>query len=102
MTTTEMKIKDEEMRAQVEEALDMIRPALMMDGGDCELLDVADGVVKIRMMGACHGCGIAEMTLQMGIQQILLEYVPDLRGLEAVDLFGNIVYADYIEPPEEE
>jgi Fe-S cluster biogenesis protein NfuA len=100
MTSTTLT-NDEAMRQQVEEALEMIRPALMMDGGDCELVDVQDGIIKIRMMGACHGCGVAEYTLQMGIEQILLEYVPEMRGLEAVDMLGRPVFADYLQPDEE-
>jgi Fe-S cluster biogenesis protein NfuA len=74
----------EDVRKQVEEVLDKIRPALMMDGGNIELLDVVDGVVTVRLMGACHGCPSASMTLQYGIEQALREHVPEIERLVAV------------------
>ncbi len=58
------------MKERVQEALDKIRPSLQADGGDCELVDVsADGVVKLRLTGACNGCPMSTMTLKMGIER---------------------------------
>jgi Fe-S cluster biogenesis protein NfuA len=67
---------------QVEAALDTIRPAIAMDGGNVELLDIQDGVVTLRMMGACGGCPMSTMTLKQGIEQRLRETV---RGITRVD-----------------
>jgi Fe-S cluster biogenesis protein NfuA len=66
---------------QVEAALDTIRPAIAMDGGNVELLDIEDGVVTLRMMGACGGCPMSTMTLKQGIEQRLRETV---RGITRV------------------
>jgi Fe-S cluster biogenesis protein NfuA len=74
----------DDIRTKVEEVLDKIRPALMMDGGNIELVDVIDGVVTVRLMGACHGCPSSTMTLQYGIEQALKEYVPEVERLVAV------------------
>jgi Fe-S cluster biogenesis protein NfuA/nitrite reductase/ring-hydroxylating ferredoxin subunit len=65
-----------EDRIQVEEALDEIRPYIESHGGDLELLDVADGVVHVRMSGACHGCAASAMTLRRGIEEKLRERYP--------------------------
>lgn len=67
---------------RVEAALDTIRPAIAMDGGNVELLDIQDGVVTLRMMGACGGCPMSTMTLKQGIEQRLRETV---RGITRVD-----------------
>ncbi len=73
------------MREQVETALDDVRPALQRDGGDVELVEVTDeGVVKVRLTGACHGCPMAAMTLQMGIERYLKQRVPEVKTVEAV------------------
>lgn len=67
--------------AQVQEVLDLIRPALHMDGGDCEFLGSDDGFIKIRFVGACGGCPSSSMTLQFGIEQTLKEKVPGVKGV---------------------
>jgi len=70
-------------RAQA--ALDEIRPAIQMDGGDVELVDITDeGVVQVRMVGACGGCPMSMVTLQAGIERILKRKVPEVTGVEAV------------------
>lgn len=74
----------EDIKGKVEEVLDRIRPALMMDGGNVELVDVVDGVVTVHLMGACHGCPSATMTLQYGIEQALKEHIPEVERLVAV------------------
>ncbi|PZN07305.1 MULTISPECIES: NifU family protein [Thermaerobacter] len=73
------------MREQVEQALESIRPAIQMDGGDIELVDVDEnGVVRVRLVGACVGCPMSIMTLKAGIERILRERVPGVTDVEAV------------------
>jgi len=71
------------MRERIEKALAKIRPALQADGGDVELVDVNDGVVKVRLKGACHGCPMATMTLQQGIERTLKKEVPEIKEVVA-------------------
>jgi Fe-S cluster biogenesis protein NfuA len=72
------------MREKVEAALAQIRPALRADGGNVELVDVEEGVVKVRLTGACGGCPMATMTLRDGIEQVLKEQVPEVKEVIAV------------------
>jgi Fe-S cluster biogenesis protein NfuA len=73
------------MREKVEKALAKIRPALQADGGDAELVDVTDdGVVKVKLVGACAGCPMASVTLSAGIERTLKEEVPEVKRVEAV------------------
>ena len=73
------------MKQQVEEALNDIRPQLQADGGDIELVEVTeDGIVKVRLMGACSGCPGAQMTLQLGVERAVKERVPEIKAVEAV------------------
>ncbi len=70
---------------RVEAALDMIRPALIMDGGNVDLVDVTpEGVVLVRLVGACHGCPASTMTLKAGIEATLKEQVPEVTRVESV------------------
>ncbi len=71
------------MLEKVKAALDSIRPALQADGGDVVLLGVDDGVVKVRLTGACSGCPMATLTLKEGIEQRLKELVPEVKSVEA-------------------
>jgi len=61
---------------EVERVIEKVRPFLLRDGGDCELIDVEDGIVKLRLLGACGSCPSATMTLKMGIERILKEELP--------------------------
>ena len=72
------------MREQVEKALDEIRPALQADGGDIELVDVNEetGVVEVKLVGACAGCPMSQMTLQMGVERTLKAKVPGVTKVE--------------------
>jgi len=70
------------MRESVERALEKIRPALQADGGDIELVDVVDGVVKVRLKGACGGCPMSQMTLKMGVEKTLKKDVPEVKSVE--------------------
>lgn len=73
------------MREKVELALNKVRPALQADGGDVELVEVGgDGVVKVRLKGACGGCPMSQMTLKMGIERILKKEVPEVTSVESV------------------
>ena len=73
------------MKEQIEKALDKIRPALQRDGGDIELVDVEEnGVVKVRLTGACSGCPMSQMTLKEGIEKTIREAVPGIKGVESV------------------
>lgn len=72
------------MREKVEKALDKIRPSLMADGGNVELVDVEDGVVKVRLTGACGGCPMSQMTLKMGIERMLRQEIPEIKEVQSV------------------
>ncbi len=68
----------------VDNVLDTIRPALMADGGNVELVDVEDGIVKLRLQGACVGCPMSQMTLRMGIERELRKHLPDIQQVISV------------------
>jgi Fe-S cluster biogenesis protein NfuA len=72
------------MNEKVEKALDKIRPALMADGGNVELVEVKDGVVKVKLTGACAGCPMSQMTLKMGIERQLKSEIPEIKEVVAV------------------
>jgi len=72
------------MRERVEAVLAKIRPALLADGGDVKLVDVSEGVVKLKLTGACAGCPMSTMTLKGGIERILKEQVPEVKEVIAV------------------
>ena len=72
------------MREKVEAALNKIRPALQNDGGDVELVDVSDGIVKVKLTGACGGCPMSTMTLKMGIERIIREVIPEIKEVVSV------------------
>lgn len=69
---------------QVQDVLDKLRPFLLRDGGDCELVDVEDGIVKLRLLGACGSCPSSTITLKAGIERALLEEVPGISEVEQV------------------
>ena len=73
-----------DLRKRVEATLSLVRPNLQADGGDVELVGIEGGVVKVRLKGACHGCPMAAMTLQMGIERILKSQVPEVEAVENV------------------
>jgi len=73
------------MKEKVAQVLDEIRPSLQADGGDVELVEVTeDGIVKVKLTGACHGCPMAQMTLSNGIEQYLKKAIPEVKGVEAL------------------
>ena len=70
------------MKEKVQAVINEIRPNLQADGGDIELVDVtADGIVKVRLQGACRGCPGAAMTLKNGVERILKEKIPEVKGI---------------------
>ena len=72
-------------REQVQAVLDTVRPAMQLDGGDCELVEVTDdGVVKLRLQGACGGCPSSTMTLSQGIEKRMKAKLPGIRAVVAV------------------
>jgi Fe-S cluster biogenesis protein NfuA len=83
MTTQEMNT--EEMRLNVEKALDEIRPFLESDGGNISLVEIQDGKhVKVRLEGACVGCSVNQMTLKAGVETTIKKYVPQIESVENV------------------
>uniref|UniRef100_A0A7C4THJ8 NifU family protein n=1 Tax=candidate division WOR-3 bacterium TaxID=2052148 RepID=A0A7C4THJ8_UNCW3 len=73
------------MKEQVEKILAEIRPSLQMDGGDVELVDVTnDGVVKVKLTGACGGCPMSMLTLKMAIEKRLKDAIPEIKTVEQV------------------
>ena len=72
------------MREKVEKALEKIREFLQQDGGDVELVDVKDGVVTVKLTGACGCCPMASMTLKNGVERALKEEIPEIISVEAV------------------
>ncbi len=69
----------------VEGVLEKIRPMLMRDGGNVELVDINDGTVEVRLTGACGGCPMAAMTLKMGIEEALKQEIPEVKEVVAVE-----------------
>ena len=72
------------MKDQVQEVLDIIRPNLQADGGDVELVDVKDGIVSVKLQGACAGCPMSTMTLKRGIERFLKEKLPAVKEVVSV------------------
>jgi Fe-S cluster biogenesis protein NfuA len=72
------------MKEKVSAELDKIRPSLKADGGDVELVDVVDGVVKVKLKGACAGCPMSTMTIKNGIERYLKQQIPEVKSVEQV------------------
>ncbi len=73
------------MKEKVQEALNLVRPALQADGGDVELVDVTDdGIVSVRLTGACGSCPMSTMTLKMGIEKTLMAKIPEVKEVVQV------------------
>ncbi|MAG14464.1 MAG: hypothetical protein CL874_01060 [Dehalococcoidales bacterium] len=72
------------MREKVEEVLSRIRPSLEADGGNVELIEVNDGIVKVNLTGACANCPMSTMTLKMGIEKLLREEIPEVKEVVSV------------------
>jgi len=85
MSNTDFEITEEDIIAQIKEVLSFLRPYIQRDGGDVEFVAYKDGIVSIRLLGACVGCAIADVTLYDGIERALIEEVPGVIGIEALD-----------------
>ncbi len=72
------------LKTEVAKALEEVRPHLQMDGGDVELVDIEDGVVKVRLKGTCAGCPMSQMTVKWGVENYLKKKVPGVKSVEAV------------------
>lgn len=71
-------------KEKVRESLEKVRPSLQADGGDVELVDVTDdGIVKVRLTGACSGCPMSQMTLKAGVEKMLKQDIPQIKSVEA-------------------
>jgi Fe-S cluster biogenesis protein NfuA len=80
-----VRTKERKMEAKVREILDTrIRPMLQRDGGDIEFVGIENKTVQVRLRGACAGCPASQMTLQMGVERLLREEIPDIEGVVAV------------------
>jgi Fe-S cluster biogenesis protein NfuA len=75
----------DEMKEEVESVLETLRPQLMQDGGNVELVDIEDGIVKLRLVGSCSSCSSSIMTLKMGIERALKKAIPMVRCIEAIE-----------------
>ncbi|MBU0762838.1 MAG: NifU family protein [Candidatus Altiarchaeota archaeon] len=73
------------MEDEVKKVIEKIRPMLQMDGGDVEYVGLEEGVVKVRLQGACHGCPMSQMTLQHGIEKAIKKEVPEVKKVVAVE-----------------
>ena len=72
------------MENEIRDAIEKVRPFLQRDGGDVEFMGYKDGIVKVRLQGACSGCPGAQMTLKMVIERMLREQFPEVKGVEGV------------------
>jgi Fe-S cluster biogenesis protein NfuA len=72
------------VKEAVEQAIAKVRPFLQRDGGDIELVDIADGIVKVRLTGACKGCPMSQMTLKQGVEKFVMKEVPGVKEVQAV------------------
>jgi Fe-S cluster biogenesis protein NfuA len=72
------------MKEKVEAILDKIRPMLQADGGDIALVDIEDGVVKVRLKGACAGCPMSQMTIKNGVERLLKAQIPEVTAVESL------------------
>ncbi len=84
-SSSESSTTTPDLGARVEQVINLIRPAVQSDGGDLEYVEVTpEGVVRIRLHGACVGCPSSNITLQMGIERNLRAHIPEITGVEAI------------------
>jgi Fe-S cluster biogenesis protein NfuA len=74
------------MKEEVQDIINKIRPMLQADGGDVELVDYVDGIVKVRLKGACAGCPMSQMTLRNGIERVLKKEIPEVKAVVPADV----------------
>jgi len=73
------------VKEKIQEALNKVRPSLQADGGDVEFVDFEDGIVKVRLQGACRGCPMSQMTLRDGIEKFLKKEIPEIKSVVGTD-----------------
>ena len=73
------------MKEKIQEAIDKIKPMLQADGGDVEFVDYEDGIVKVRLQGACAGCPMSQMTVKNGIERVLKQEIPEIKSVESIN-----------------
>jgi Fe-S cluster biogenesis protein NfuA len=78
------KVKEVSVREKVEKAIDEIRPFLQADGGNIELIDVQEGIVKVKLVGACGSCPMSQLTLKRGVEARLKERIPEVKEVIAI------------------
>jgi Fe-S cluster biogenesis protein NfuA len=76
--------KEKNMKERVEAVIQKIRPMLQADGGDVELVEVVDNIVKVRLTGACKGCPMSQMTLKNGIERLMMQEIPEIKSVVSV------------------
>jgi Fe-S cluster biogenesis protein NfuA len=76
--------KERAMEERIKKVLEMVRPALQADGGDVEFIDFNDGIVTVRLQGACGSCPMSTMTLKHGIEARMREEIPEVKSVEAL------------------
>ena len=85
-----MMLKEEIINEIKKIIKEKVRPALVMDGGNIEYVDYTDdGIVKVKLLGACHGCPLSAITLKNMVEETLKEYIPEIRSVEKIDLEEN-------------
>ncbi len=72
------------MKNKVKEALEEIKPKIQADGGDIELVGIENGIVKVRLKGACVGCPMSALTLKQGVERLIKQKIPEVKSVEAV------------------
>ncbi len=93
-----MMSKDEIINEIKKIIKEKIRPALVMDGGNIEYVDYTDdGTVKVKLLGACHGCPLSAITLKSMVEETLKEYIPEVKSVEKIDLEENGLNNDELE-----
>jgi Fe-S cluster biogenesis protein NfuA len=76
--------KDPHMEEKIKKVLEKVKPMLQADGGDVEFIEVQNGIVKVRLKGACSGCPMSQLTLKNGIERMLVKEVPGIKAVENV------------------
>ena len=82
-----MKLNKEELTVKINISLDELRPFLVADGGDMELVEITDdGIVRVRLLGACSDCSMSLMTLKAGLEESIKKIAPEIKSVEAINL----------------
>lgn len=82
-----MKLDKAELTDKINSSLDQLRPFLHADGGDMELVEITDdGIVMVRLLGACSDCSMSQMTLKAGLEEAVMKIAPEIKGVQAVNL----------------